>query len=291
MPASAIELRRILVAVDFSELAETACQEATAMARRTGAELVLLHAVEPEGTPGGAGPSESGMLRAAREALDLLRLRHVSGEQVVSTHVAIGRPSDAICEAASLLDADLVVVGTHGRTGFRRILLGSVAERVVRLCERSVLVARMGAVAGEGYRQVLAATDFSAAAERAARVAGRLAARPALVRVLHYHDPLPSLSAGPDVAATAEQMNATYSRWASWYREELEQDGGIAVEFESQPGHPVRGLLERLDSADYDLVALGHSRHIGVRGRTIGTVAEMVVRHAGCSALVVPATA
>lgn len=283
-----LAIRKVLVATDFSECAETAIQEALALARRKRAELVVFHAYEPgKSMQDELGIGRDDPAREARDALDQLHERISPTVPGVSTQMLAGAPADAICEAAVRLDADVVVLGTHGRTGFRRILLGSVAERVTRYSERAVLVARAGDLE-HGYRSIMAATDFSPAAERALRVAAELAATNAAMRILHYYS-LPSVTSGPEVARAAEQLEAIFEQHASAYEKEVAHEG-LSVEFQRHRGSPSRGLLEALDTGSYDLVALGHSRHVGARGHTIGTVAETVVRHARCSALVVPAT-
>lgn len=279
--------QRILIASDFSTESQMALDEGLSLARRTGAAVVLVHAHEAEQPGAQADPA----LDEARQALAEI------GESVAGTGIAIskalvtGPAADAICDAAVRMDADVVVLGTHGRTGFRRVLLGSIAERVVRYCERSVLIARRGDV-HDGYRRILAPTDFSPAAENAIRLAAALAAREAALEILHC-DSLPTVSAGlgaaPVLAEATRDIEAILDRRAREYERSLQRDG-LTVRFQRTPGRAARVILESLDTEAYDLVALGHSQRVGIRGRTIGTVAEAVVRHARCSALVGPAS-
>ena len=271
-------IRRIVVATDFSEPASAALEEALALAERSGAEVAVVHAVPAEDSGERAGAAAS----AATE-LDSLVDRIAARHARVKADLLTGRPAIAICEAADRLDADLVVVGSHGRTGYRRLLQGSVAERVLRHCERTVLVAR-GAAGELGYRSILAATDFSAAAERALRLAAQLAASVAAIRILHFYL-IPSVTAGPDVMDTVRQIEQSFAERLASYRRELGR-GGLAIELTSEVGHATRGLLEAIDTGRYDLVSMGRSRHVGLRGHTIGTVAESVARHARCSTLV-----
>lgn len=265
-----MKIRRVLAATDLSDHADAAVREAVSLAQRADAELTLLHVHEEQ---------------PADEALEELRLRAAGAVPKVSTASVSGRPSDAICDAAVRLDADLVVVGTHGRTGFRRILLGSVAERVVRHCRRAVLVSRPPETV-DGYRCILAATDFSPSARSAARLAAQLAAPGATLRLFHCYE-LPSITAGPEVAEAKQHVAATLDRLADGHRREL-ANAGIDVEAKLHRDSASRGLLHAVDTGSVDLVALGQSREDGVRANTLGTVAEAVVRHAHCSALVVP---
>lgn len=265
-----LKLRRVLAATDLSDHADAAVREAVSLAQRADAQLTLLHVREEQ---------------PADEALEELRLRTAGAVPKVTTASVSGRPADAICEAADRLDVDLVVVGTHGRTGFRRILLGSVAERVVRHCPRAVLVSRPPETVN-GYRCILAPTDFSPSARSAARLAAQLAAPDATLRLFHCYE-LPSMTAGPEVAEARQHVAATLDRLAEDHRRELAQ-GGIHVEAKLHRDSAVRGLLQAIDTGSVDLVALGQSREDRVRAHALGTVAEAVVRHAHCSALVVP---
>jgi universal stress protein A len=135
-----------LVPHDFSDDAEAALDAAVELARRLGAELHLLHAYQqpvdvlsPYGVavPANIGPE----LRAAA----LARLREIaepiSGLKC-QAHAVEGPAASVIAEQAQALGADLVVMGTHGRTGLRHLLLGSVAERTLRAAHCPVLTVK-----------------------------------------------------------------------------------------------------------------------------------------------------
>jgi nucleotide-binding universal stress UspA family protein len=146
---------RILAATDFSDPALPAVAAAAAEARASGAKLTLLHAVDlyPRhaigwGAPFGASwvvpPEElvADVKRGAEEALRAeLQRFGVEGD----TRAAVGDAPTAILEAARELQPDLIVVATRGRTGLRRMVLGSVAERVVTEATCSVLAVRAAA--------------------------------------------------------------------------------------------------------------------------------------------------
>jgi nucleotide-binding universal stress UspA family protein len=120
-------VREILVGIDFSEVSDRALDTAGEHARAWGARLHLLHVVPPTTDP---APS-AGLERLAGEARD--------GGRVVVTAVAAGRPAAQIVHYAERHGVDLIVLGTHGRTGVSRALLGSVAEAVVRMASCPVL--------------------------------------------------------------------------------------------------------------------------------------------------------
>ena len=132
-------IERILVAVDFSLSSLNALGHAEELARQLGAEILLLHV---EMVPV-AGSQMAGVTHAAAE-LELTRtadqLRHHSLR--VRTLLCTGAADEEILQAAETERASLIVMGTHGRTGVARVLLGSVAERVVRGAACPVLTVR-----------------------------------------------------------------------------------------------------------------------------------------------------
>ncbi len=147
--AHTMQLRRILVPVDFSPHSLKALRYARAFARQFKASLVLLHVNEPV-----VFPSELGYAPLATEALDRgfqkdaqARLTSLAAEctaegMQTETSVRVGRPYNEISTAATELDADLIIIATHGFTGLTHVLLGSTAERVVRHATCPVLVVR-----------------------------------------------------------------------------------------------------------------------------------------------------
>jgi nucleotide-binding universal stress UspA family protein len=140
--------KRILVPVDGSEQAMSACQ--WAMDEFPDAELVLLHVINPADAGYSAQASipsfsEEWFEKAKDEAEDLfeeIRNDANSHEIVVTSDTTVGKPSRAIVEYADENDIDQIVMGSHGRSGVSRILLGSVAESVVRNSSIPVTVTR-----------------------------------------------------------------------------------------------------------------------------------------------------
>jgi nucleotide-binding universal stress UspA family protein len=124
---------KILFPTDFSSLSDAALGHATALARDTGAALLILHVEEPPAAYG-AGEMYYGIPDPDNEALQAML------EQVKPTDTTVpyehrlvtGDPAGEIVRVAEEEKVDLIVIGTHGRTGLRRLLMGSVAEAVVR---------------------------------------------------------------------------------------------------------------------------------------------------------------
>ena len=133
---------KVLVPLDGSTLAEAALWKAAEMA--DGGTVSLLRAAEAHTLPG-ADPVDA-QVTAVREAEEYLasaakRLR-ATGVKNVETHVWYGPPASAIVEAAQAQKADLIVMSTHGRSGLGRLVLGSVAESVLRGTRAPILVVR-----------------------------------------------------------------------------------------------------------------------------------------------------
>jgi nucleotide-binding universal stress UspA family protein len=147
---------RILVPTDFSETSDAALAYARAIAARFGGTLQLVHVLEDPFVVGPLGTelfvTETPALRAAllsdaNERLDS-RLRADDRERFrASGEVVIGTGARTIVEYAAAQQIDLIVMGTHGRGGLSHLLLGSVAERVVRTASCPVLTVRGQAVA------------------------------------------------------------------------------------------------------------------------------------------------
>ena len=135
-------VRRILTPIDFSEGSEHALRYALELAEKLRAEVHALHAYQqpiyvlPEGAMDPGTLPEEEVAQAARERLDRFEARH---DRVERSLLREGPAARCIVDAAEELGADLIVMGTHGRTGLARMLIGSVAERVVRTSTVPVL--------------------------------------------------------------------------------------------------------------------------------------------------------
>lgn len=142
-------ISRILVPIDFLPHSAEAVRRALDIARRFSAEVVLLHVYQPAEYPMSAGDvvyDERQLERVTQQVRDRLDAvcREVDpiGRLGVSTRVLQGTPEHAIVEAASSEPFDLIVMGTHGRTGVDRIVSGSIAEHVMRLAPCAVLTVK-----------------------------------------------------------------------------------------------------------------------------------------------------
>ena len=166
-------LSRILAAIDFSKPARAAFDQALALSRRYGAELTVVHAV----------PATQSFQSRARARLALsAKLRRRAESAGVRLHVSVqhGDPAGVILLHARALDPDLIVLGTHQRTGLDRLRAGSVAERVAVKATRPILIVpvRGDAAVSPAFRHIAVAVDFSEASERAVHWGLALASDP-----------------------------------------------------------------------------------------------------------------
>lgn len=142
-----VTIKRILVPTDFSDFSKAALAYSEALARSLKAEVVLVHVLErPQDVPWWLAEQEYHARRGALEDEARKRLEELDKTHFPSAEVRrlvrAGSPADEIVEAASEEDADLIVIGTHGRGGLSRVLFGSVAENVMRHADCPVLTVR-----------------------------------------------------------------------------------------------------------------------------------------------------
>ena len=144
---SPFKLKRILVPIDFSDCSKKALQYALPLAKEHQAAVTLLYVVPPAygaGEYGGMDYAqlETSMSEGGSKELLKLAMDEVRGQVSADTLVRVGSPALNIVEVARTLPADLIVISTHGRTGLKHVLLGSVAEHVVQRAPCPVFVVR-----------------------------------------------------------------------------------------------------------------------------------------------------
>jgi len=291
-------MKKIAVAIDFSTESELAARQALEVARHVGAELVLVHAeLQLELPP--VGPEPEAQVRAAldtvrsRVAAEIARGREKLGElrerlsgqgPVVSQVLAEGVAHEALCSAVREIGADLLVVGTHGRTGLRWFFLGSVAERVVRHSPVDVLVARRDEAGRGGFQNVLVATDFSPASVRALDRALELVAPDGFVDIVYCHSMWPVALWGEGTATYSVEVDVALEQ--ELRRQGLElmasrrRPGGPELDFQLLREPAALAIVHLLEGRRFDLAVLGSHGRTGLRRALLGSVAEAGGRRA-----------
>ncbi|HET7500296.1 MAG TPA: universal stress protein [Kofleriaceae bacterium] len=289
-----MKFSKLLCPVDFSPGSQQAIRLAVRLANEAEAELVLAHVWYLPSMAYAEGPpfpvdttrlmsedEERGLAAAALEATRL-------GAHRVTTRFLRGVPWDQIVEILrDDAELGLVVMGTHGRTGFERILLGSVTEKVLRHAPCPVLAVPVGSPLSE-FRRVLCPIDFSESSRRAVALAAELVARGGEGITLFHVIELPSTYSGsPPLEGFREDFDRTSMRMLEDWARALRTRVSVPVTIRSKIGSPGARTLAFLDEdPTFDLVVMGSHGRTGLKRMLLGSVAEKVVRHARCPVLV-----
>ena len=284
-------LRTILCPVDFSPGSRHAMRVAIRLAREAKAHLALVHVWHvPALATAGEVPIDPGTIQALVD--DATRLLADAGREAtelgapdVATTLRNGSPWSAIVELAEHERPDLIVMGTHGRGGVSRFLVGSVAESVVRHAPCGVLVVR-GDAEPAPYRDLLCPVDFSDGARLALDRAAELAAPGGRgIELLHVVEVPNAYSWHASLAAPVGVEDRARGSLAEW-ADQLRAKTRVEVTTRVQLGSPATAIVNALSERPFDLVVMGSHGRTGVRRLLLGSVAERTVRHAPCSVLV-----
>lgn len=285
--------RKILVGTDFSAGAERALDVALAIAKPGGAEVHVVHALEiplpmfepyavalPPELIGAARKTAQDKLAAAQAKI---RAKGLSG----TTHLGEAPASMCVAERAKEIAADLVVIGTHGHTGFKRFLLGSVAERTVKESPVSVLTVK-GEGRADAPKTIVVGVDFSRHSEAAVALAADWArAFGATLHLVHGLELRMPFVTPYEVSVPDALIDAAYAEGRKRLDSLAAQLSGVNVrtDLASAPAHAaLDGVAERLRA---DLIVTGSRGLGGLKHAVLGSVAERTLRHAPCSVLTV----
>ncbi len=302
MSMTSPSIDRILCPTDFSVFSGLALRHAMALSLAFRSRLKVVH-VMPGGVPGvdpvygGAPwlitPEDRGRVEETlRRFLEPAREARVDHE----TEIREGEPWREIERAAAEMDADLVVLGTHGRSGFEHLVLGSVAEKLVRRLPCPVLTvsheeARTWAAPGLITR-ILCATDFSEMSAEALRAALAFAEKHrAPITLLHVVEELPDRNAAAHRALLdIDGLRAGLERRATERLRRIVADLAaphVAFETRVAAGCAYKEILRAAVEERADLVVIGAQGH-GVLDRLLsGSNAQHVIRAATCPVLTV----
>jgi len=289
-----LRIRNLLFPTDFSDSAERALPHALALADRFGARLhmlhaVVLHAADPRDPDHRFPDLEDAWQRLDGWAADRMGSAPPRDDRVEVVHARRRGVSAApvVLEYLEEEDVDAVVMGTHGRRGLRHMLLGSVAEEVVRTAPCPVLTVRRGDRRGPagGLDRLLVPVDMSQPSYRALEVARRLAAvYGASVEVLHVVEDPPR----PDYGGAPTGPDVDRGRVRETLVARLGGDAeAVPVEVHVDGGHTVSTIVDFAERDDVDMVVLASHGLTGLKRVLLGSVAERVVRRAPCPVLTV----
>jgi nucleotide-binding universal stress UspA family protein len=301
-----IDIRHLLCPTDFSDASRHALEQAAALAQWSGARMTILHVAAPmsDVMSGLTMPTAQRDLVAAIDDLGRRALEEsaasIAANIAVDVRVAVGRPWREIVDEADRLEADVIVLGTHGVSGFQHVLLGSVTEKVLRSAHRPVLTVppRAPGTAALPFKQVLCPVDFSDSSTAALKYAFALAQEgQACATLLHVVEwpwdepPAPSLQELPPREAFYLSELRRYletearGQLASMVPREIQQR--VTPRCEVVHGKAYREILRMAAERRADLIV------IGVRGRNaldravFGSTTNQVVRRATCPVLTI----
>ena len=297
-----ITVRSILCPVDFSEQSRQALLWASAIAQYRNGDMTVLSVVEPllaeaAGIRFGVDLARTEIEPAQREFVEATLAERVRQASHVRIEVAVGEPSEAILQTARRLEAGLIVMGTHGLGGFRKFLLGSTTEQVLRRTEWPVLAVPADAVSapvvehpGIQLRRILLATDFRESAMAATQWASDLASNIGVPLVLaHVVEPVVVPPPWQGLAADFESERIAsgermLARLSASVRD-LQSDCVVSV------GRPADTIASLAVEHGAGLVVMGLANSQDSEPRTPGSIAYRVLRLAHVAVVVVPASA
>jgi nucleotide-binding universal stress UspA family protein len=295
-----IQIRRILCPVDFSEFSRRALDHAAALSRWYEGELTVLHVSPLTPTVFGLEPAPSEAMLAPfdREAVgrELLTFVGKTAERSPAPQLCVlaGPTVGTILSLAAETATDLIVLGTHGRTGFERFMLGSVTEKVVRKAPCAVLTVprrAQGAPERALFGRILCGVDFSDASRKAVDYAMSLAQEAkAHVTLLHVVEWLPDESFSKYPQFDVDHYRRTLLTDARAKLEQLvPEDARNWCEPDTRlvSGKPYSELLRIAGEERSDLIVLGVHGRGPVDRMLFGSTTQAIVRQAACPVLTV----
>lgn len=283
---------QILFPVDFSEDSKMVFPVAVDLAKRFDATLHVLHVMRPMALPVwpmvDAGQNDE-LRQSALKRCDE-QVREFTSDARTEYHVVEGTPRDEIHRFADEHEVDLLTLSTHGRSGIKRFVMGSTAERLVRTAPCNVLVVRPPLAGLSDLKKILVATDFSKNSELAVREAMDLAKPETTVLLAHVVEELDAaighVMQGEGLLNVNEQIRLGAQRQLEDFRDET-IGADAPVEFRIGDGVPSAGIAQLAADEAVDLVVIASKGHSSVMRFLLGSTAERVVRLAPCSVWVV----
>jgi nucleotide-binding universal stress UspA family protein len=285
---------RILIPTDGSDHAGRAAEHALALARAFDATVRVIGVADVQRA---AGPFNAGgvddafvdeLESQAREDVEAVA---ALTDGRVEMEVLDGTPADTIVDDAAAFGADLIVMGTHGRTGIHRYVVGSVTERVVRHADAPVLTARAGVESGPAgdCDDVLIPTDGSdhatVSVDHGLAIAERFDARVHVVSIVDVGDLATRVEYTPPTEALERVRDQRTD--ATEAIAERAREAGLDVQTDIREGFPAEDLLNYADEEGIDLFAMGTHGRTGLNRYLLGSTTERIVRHADAPVLAV----
>lgn len=212
----------------------------------------------------------------------------------VSAEIAFGSPAAHILARAAMLEADLIIVGSHGRSALGRFLLGSVSQKIVTEARCSVRIARVAVEEGDHPARIVIGVDGSTSAEPAVRaVASRTWPTGSKALLIAAREPIVPTTVGrliPPAVEVAEEFDKKECEWLSNMlaaQASLLREARLDVSLRIKTGDPSQVLLEEAEEWRADSIFVGARGLNRIKRFLIGSVSASVAAHAHCSVEVV----
>lgn len=281
-------MKKILVPVDFSESVKPAIKFAANLARKTGAELYLIHIIDMPGI--GEGKMESGewtmtdaatssdiplmmfMLKKIREKMQVLKDAHELKDIKVIDNIETGSPASQITQAATKYGVDMIIMGTHGSSGWNEVFVGSNAEKVVRTSPVPVLAIKEHI--NVNPQKIVFASDFKEEANAIFPFAKKMAEIFGATLYLLKVNTL-------DTFETTRELNQSINKFKAKH---------------NVPDYPVEiyndmdketGILYFAKDIDADMIVAGTHGRTGLSRMFSGSISEELVNHSFCPVLTI----
>jgi nucleotide-binding universal stress UspA family protein len=298
-------IRTILVPIDFSTQSIRAIKTAQFFTRQFGAAIHLVHIFEIVYPTDFVGASTALSLTPAAvfvEERRLLerRLKRIGSEHAVPAprcHLLHGLSiHEEICRLAQQIQADLIVMPTHGRTGLTRLMLGSTAERVVQHSPCPVLIAKKPSVrqrgSAFGIKKILVPVDFSRCSREglkyAIRFAKKCSARIHLLNATFVDYAYTSLDYPIDPIARLQELIRTRAEQTMKDFVRRVRFGDVKFDTTVEVGRTIDHICAFAEREEVDLIIVSTHGRTGLAHALLGSVAERVIRRATRPTLVVP---
>ncbi len=292
-------IQRILCPIDFSEFSTRAFHHSLSLAEHYRSSLVALHVVEMWKYPfadyaatdgGDYGNMKKSLHQGAKQHLQEFVNRYPHEGIHPELAICEGRARDSILSFAQREKVELIVMGTHGRRGFDRLVLGSATDRVMREASCPVLAVRQppheAVAAGESghyvhhLNRILICTDFSEDSERALDFSISVAKEyDAELTVMHVVEEVPTQAETEEIFATAKQ------RLEKLIPEEKRD--GIEVKTAVRKGKPYQRIVEYAQETEIDLVTIGVHGAGSLDRAVFGSTTYRVIQLGPCPVLAV----
>lgn len=280
--------KKVAVGTDLSKTARIATDHAAAMAKRLGAEMVLIHV--------GADPGPT--------------FKELADSYGAEARVVTGNPAEKLLTEADAVGADLLCVGSVGMSGARRFMLGNVPNKVSHHSDKDLLIVKTdkGRKELQDYSKILVGTDGSPTAMRAVQMSAELAkALGATMKIVTAFEPPTEAeleayrSGGSDAisqwnAPKAQRDTPSEFQWriadASLAQDVLDRaedcaaEKGAKFEVQSIEGPPADTLLQIAEDEDFDLIAVGSVGMAGPKRFMLGNVPHRLSHHAPTDLLI-----